>query len=100
MSCGRSTQLGAGYMGTSDGRDGWGQYFLAKGYAVYIMDHPRRGGRRHDGAQAETHPAPEARGDPPPRQGRGVERRHWPQLQRVRMDDWEALTRAAFHSRR
>ena len=29
---------GAGYMGTPDGRDGWGQYFLSKGYAVYIMD--------------------------------------------------------------
>jgi hypothetical protein len=28
---------GAGYMGTPDGRDGWGQYFLAKGYAVYIL---------------------------------------------------------------
>src|SRR5262249_49351017 len=25
---------GAGYMGTPDGRDGWGQYFLSKGYAV------------------------------------------------------------------
>src|ERR1700758_2060967 len=34
---------GAGYMGTSDGRDGWGQYFLAKGYAVYIMDQGGRG---------------------------------------------------------
>jgi hypothetical protein len=43
MSCGRSTQSGAGYMGTSDGRDGWGQYFLAKGYAVYIMDQVGRG---------------------------------------------------------
>jgi pimeloyl-ACP methyl ester carboxylesterase len=34
---------GAGYMGTPDGRDGWGQYFLAKGYAVYIMDQVGRG---------------------------------------------------------
>src|SRR6516164_2871142 len=34
---------GAGYMGTADGRDGWGQYFLSKGYAVYIMDQVGRG---------------------------------------------------------
>ena len=30
-------------MGTPDGRDGWGQYFLSKGYAVYIMDQVGRG---------------------------------------------------------
>jgi hypothetical protein len=30
---------------------------------------PRRGERRHDGAQAEAHPPPEARGDPPPSTG-------------------------------
>jgi pimeloyl-ACP methyl ester carboxylesterase len=34
---------GAGYMGTPDGRDGWGQYFLSKGYAIYIMDQIGRG---------------------------------------------------------
>jgi pimeloyl-ACP methyl ester carboxylesterase len=34
---------GAGYMGTPDGRDGWGQYFLSKGYAVCIMDQVGRG---------------------------------------------------------
>jgi pimeloyl-ACP methyl ester carboxylesterase len=34
---------GAGYMGTPDGRDGWGQFFLSKGYAVYIMDQVGRG---------------------------------------------------------
>src|SRR5687768_6235086 len=34
---------GAGYMGTPDGRDGWGQYFLSKGYAVYVMDQVGRG---------------------------------------------------------
>jgi pimeloyl-ACP methyl ester carboxylesterase len=34
---------GAGYMGTPDGRDGWGQYFLSKGYAIYIMDQVGRG---------------------------------------------------------
>jgi hypothetical protein len=30
-------------MGTPDGRDGWGQYFLSKGYAVYILDQVGRG---------------------------------------------------------
>jgi len=44
---------------------------------------PRRGERREDGAQAEAHPAPEARGNPPPRQVQGIERRQWPELQRV-----------------
>src|SRR6516164_4209563 len=34
---------GAGYIGTPDGRDGWGQYFLSKGYAIYIMDQVGRG---------------------------------------------------------
>src|SRR5581483_7868900 len=34
---------GAGFNGTADGRDGWAQYFLAKGYAVYIMDQVGRG---------------------------------------------------------
>jgi pimeloyl-ACP methyl ester carboxylesterase len=34
---------GAGYMGTPDGRDGWGQYFLSRGYAIYIMDQVGRG---------------------------------------------------------
>ena len=34
---------GGSYMGTPDGRDGWGQYFLSKGYAVYIMDQVGRG---------------------------------------------------------
>jgi pimeloyl-ACP methyl ester carboxylesterase len=34
---------GAGFNGTVDGRDGWAQYFLAQGYAVYIMDQVGRG---------------------------------------------------------
>jgi pimeloyl-ACP methyl ester carboxylesterase len=34
---------GSSWNGTPDGRDGWAQYFLAKGYAVYIMDQVGRG---------------------------------------------------------
>jgi pimeloyl-ACP methyl ester carboxylesterase len=46
-------------MGTPDGRDGWGQYFLSKGYAVYIMDQVGRGrspyiGSVYGGAKPRT----------------------------------------------
>jgi pimeloyl-ACP methyl ester carboxylesterase len=34
---------GAGFNGTADGRDGWAQYFLAHGYAIYVMDQVGRG---------------------------------------------------------
>jgi len=34
---------GAFYMGTPDGREGWAQFFLRKGYAVYVVDQPGRG---------------------------------------------------------
>ena len=34
---------GTNFTGTPDGRDGWAQYFLARGYAVYVMDQVGRG---------------------------------------------------------
>jgi pimeloyl-ACP methyl ester carboxylesterase len=34
---------GAQFTGTPDGRDGWAQYFLAQGYAVYVVDQVGRG---------------------------------------------------------
>ena len=34
---------GSSWNGTPDGRDGWVQYFLTKGYAVYVMDQVGRG---------------------------------------------------------
>jgi pimeloyl-ACP methyl ester carboxylesterase len=34
---------GANFTGTPDGRDGWAQYFLAQGYAVYLVDQVGRG---------------------------------------------------------
>ena len=34
---------GANFTGTPDGRDGWAQYFLGKGYAVYLVDQVGRG---------------------------------------------------------
>jgi pimeloyl-ACP methyl ester carboxylesterase len=36
-------QSGSNFTGTPDGRDGWAQYFLRAGYAVYVMDQPGRG---------------------------------------------------------
>src|SRR6185436_8942635 len=35
-------QTGTNFMGTPDGRKGWGEYFLERGYAVYIVDQPGR----------------------------------------------------------
>jgi pimeloyl-ACP methyl ester carboxylesterase len=34
---------GANFMGTPDGRDGWAQYFVKLGYAVYMVDQVGRG---------------------------------------------------------
>src|SRR5258708_9807926 len=34
---------GANFTGTPDGRDGWAQYFIARGYAVYLVDQVGRG---------------------------------------------------------
>ena len=34
---------GTNYTGTPDGREGWAQYFVRHGYAVYVVDQPGRG---------------------------------------------------------
>jgi pimeloyl-ACP methyl ester carboxylesterase len=34
---------GTNYTGTTDGREGWAQYFARRGYAVYVVDQPGRG---------------------------------------------------------
>jgi pimeloyl-ACP methyl ester carboxylesterase len=36
-------QTGTNFTGTPDGREGWAQFFLRQGYAVYIVDQPGRG---------------------------------------------------------
>ncbi|HYM18657.1 MAG TPA: alpha/beta hydrolase [Micropepsaceae bacterium] len=36
-------QSGSNFTGTPDGREGWAQYFLKSGYAVYVVDQPGRG---------------------------------------------------------
>ena len=36
-------QSGSNFTGTPDGREGWTQYMLRQGYAVYVVDQPGRG---------------------------------------------------------
>ena len=36
------TMSGINYTGTPDGREGWAQYFVRRGYAVYVVDQPGR----------------------------------------------------------
>ena len=40
-------QTGTNFTGTPDGREGWAQYFLRRGYAVYIVDQVARGRSPH-----------------------------------------------------
>jgi pimeloyl-ACP methyl ester carboxylesterase len=35
-------QTGTNFSGTPDGREGWAQFFLRQGYAVYVVDQPGR----------------------------------------------------------
>jgi pimeloyl-ACP methyl ester carboxylesterase len=44
-------QSGLNYTGTPDGREGWMQFFLRRGYAVYVCDQPSRARSPH---QPET----------------------------------------------
>jgi pimeloyl-ACP methyl ester carboxylesterase len=37
------SQTGTNFTGTPDGREGWAQFFLRQGYAVYVVDQPGRG---------------------------------------------------------
>ena len=41
-------QSGSNFTGTPDGREGWAQYFLRQGYAVYVLDQPGRGRSVYD----------------------------------------------------
>jgi pimeloyl-ACP methyl ester carboxylesterase len=44
-------QTATNFTGTPDGREGWAQYFLRHGYAVYIIEQPGRG---RSGYQSDT----------------------------------------------
>jgi pimeloyl-ACP methyl ester carboxylesterase len=41
------SQTGTNFTGTPDGRDGWAQYFLRRGFAVYVVDQVARGRAAH-----------------------------------------------------
>ncbi len=43
------SQTGTNFTGTPDGREGWAQYFLRRGYAVYVVDQVARGRAAHWG---------------------------------------------------
>jgi len=36
-------QNGSNFMGTPDDREGWAEYFIRRGYPVYVVDQPARG---------------------------------------------------------
>ncbi len=40
-------QTGTNFTGTPDGREGWAQYFLRRGHAVYVVDQVARGRSAH-----------------------------------------------------
>jgi pimeloyl-ACP methyl ester carboxylesterase len=41
------SQTGTNFTGTPDGREGWAQYFVRRGYAVYVVDQVARGRSPH-----------------------------------------------------
>jgi pimeloyl-ACP methyl ester carboxylesterase len=38
-----AAQTGTNFTGTPDGRKGWAEFFVERGYAVYVVDQPTRG---------------------------------------------------------
>ena len=52
-------QTGTNWLGTPDGRRGWAQYFLTRGYEIYIVDQPARGRSAwHPGVDGELKSVP------------------------------------------
>jgi pimeloyl-ACP methyl ester carboxylesterase len=47
-------QTGTNFTGTPDGREGWAQYFLRRGYAVYVVDQVGRGRAAYTPAYGPT----------------------------------------------
>src|SRR5436190_9936005 len=41
------SQTGTNFTATPDGREGWAQYFLRRGHAVYVVDQVARGRSAH-----------------------------------------------------
>jgi pimeloyl-ACP methyl ester carboxylesterase len=53
-------QSGTNFSGTPDGREGWAQFFLRQGYAVYVVDQPGRGRSVYDADVYATLSPPDA----------------------------------------
>ena len=51
-------QTGTNFTGTPDGREGWAQYFVRRGYTVYVVDQVARGRSAH-WSQAQGSLAPQ-----------------------------------------
>lgn len=52
-------QTGTNWLGTPDGRQSWAQYFLMRGYVIYIVDQPARGRSAwHHGVDGELRGVP------------------------------------------
>src|SRR5260370_14838644 len=43
-------QNGSNFLGTPDDREGWAEYFLRRGYPVYVVDQPARGRSSYNAA--------------------------------------------------
>jgi pimeloyl-ACP methyl ester carboxylesterase len=75
------SQTGTNFTGTPDGREGWAQYFLRRGHAVYVVDQVARGRSPH-WSQSQ---GPVAAADLPRTEQRFVAPRRfnkWPQAKR------------------
>src|SRR5215468_7121547 len=72
------TMSGTNFTGTPDGREGWAQYFVRQGFAVYVVDQPGRG--RSGYLPAAYGPARNVDRDNAPRRFIAQEKyRLWPQ---------------------
>jgi len=56
------TMSGINYTGTPDGREGWAQYFVRRGYAVYVVDQPGRARSSYNEKVYGTYSMPETEG--------------------------------------
>lgn len=56
------TMSGINYTGTPDGREGWAQYFVRRGYAVYVVDQPGRARSSYNDKVYGAYSTPEAEG--------------------------------------
>jgi pimeloyl-ACP methyl ester carboxylesterase len=54
------TMSGINYTGTPDGREGWAQYFVRRGYAVYVVDQPGRARSSYNEKVYGQYSAPDA----------------------------------------